>query len=174
MKRFFLSLLLIPVLLTSCSLASKRYEYFNLSFKYPLSWRPMGEVSESYQKGRDFMWMGLTEDLTVTSVKKVEEKGAYFSVASLESTDGRIDADIDFIYALNEADMRNFSKRPITFGGINAQMATYDRIWQNQWYQFHDVWIDKGGLLYLLSFRADDLSLYQSEMDMILDSFTFK
>lgn len=174
MRRFFSSVMLAALLLTSCGLVGKRYDYYNLSFKYPLSWKPMAEVSESYQSGREFLWMGLLEDLTVTSAKQAGEPEAYFSVASLEETDGRIDADIAFIYALNEADMRNYRQRPITVAGIEGLSATYERKWQNYWYQFHDVWLEHGPLLYLLSFRAGDLESHRSEMEMILESFEFE
>ena len=173
LKRFIPALILATFLLTACSRLGQRLEYFNLSFTYPRSWRPLSEVSESYQSGREFLWMGLLENLTVTSVKHEGESGAYFSVASLERSDGRIDADIDFIYAINEADMRNFSKRPIAVAGIAGLSATYERNWRNQWLQFHDIWLEHGSLFYLLSFRADDLSQYPSEMDMILESFAF-
>lgn len=165
---------MLILILTSCSRVGQRYDYFNMSFTYPRSWRPMAEISPAYQSGREFLWMGLLENLTVTSVKQTGEPGAYFSVASLERYDGVIDADIDYLYARNEADMRNYSQRPITVAGIDGLSATYERKWQNQWLQFHDVWLEHGSLFYLLSFRANDLSLHQSEMDMILESFTFQ
>ena len=173
MKRV-LTVLLPFILLTSCSLAGKPYQHFNMTFTYPRSWKPMSEVSETYESEREFLWMGLLENLTVTSVKEPGGPGAYFSVASLERYDGVIDADIDYLYARNEADMRNYGERPVTVAGIEGLSATYERLWQGQWLQFHDVWLEHGSLFYLLSFRAEDLSNYQSEMDMILESFSFK
>lgn len=173
MKRLLIALLTCMLLLPACSRIGQRYDYFNMSFTYPRSWLPMAEVSETYQSGREFLWMGLLEDLTVTSARQDGEPGAYFSVASLEGTDGRIDADIDFIYALNEADMRNYSERPVTVAGIEGLSATYERKWQNTWYQFHDVWLEHGPLLYLLSFRAGDLESHRGELEMILESFKF-
>ncbi len=118
--------------------------------------------------------MGLLENLTVTSIKNEGEAGAYFSVSSLERYDGVIDADIPYLYARNEADMRNYGERPITVAGIDGLSATYERKWRGQWLEFHDVWLEHGSLYYMLSFRAADLALYQSEMDMILQSFAFK
>lgn len=173
MKRILTALLPL-ILLAACSRIEQGYDYFNMSFSYPRSWRPMAEVSETYQSGREFLWMGLLENLTVTSVREPGEPGVYFSVASLERFDGVIDADIDYLYARNEADMRNYGQRPITVAGIEGLSATYERKWQGQWLQFHDVWLEHGSLFYLLSFRAEDLSLYQSELDMILESFSFK
>ena len=173
MKRILAALLLL-ILLTSCSLAGKTYNYYNISFAYPRSWKPMAEVSETYQSGREYLWMGLLENLTVTSSKKEGDPGINFSVATLEHTDGRIDADHHFLYSLNEADMRDYTQRPVTVAGVDGVSADYERIWQNQWYQFHDVWLEYGPLLYLLSFHAVDLSGYQNEIDMVLESFTFK
>jgi len=174
LKNIITPLLLLTILLTACSPAGKQFDYYTLTFTYPNSWKPMAEVSETYQSGREFMWMGIQEDLTVTSVKAEGAPGAYFSVASAEATDWSIDSDVDFMYAMNEADMRNYSERPISVAGIEGLSATYERSWQDQWYQFHDVWIRDGSLFYLLSFRADDLGDYQKELDMILESFTFK
>ena len=162
------------VMLTACAPAGQPFEYYTLIFTYPKSWKPMAEVSASYQSGGEFLWMGLLEDLTVTSVKAEGAPGAYFSVASAEATDWSIDADVDFIYALIEADMRNYSERPITVAGIEGLSATYERNWQNQWIQFQDVWLRHGALFYLLSFRAEDLESHRAEMEMILESFTFK
>jgi hypothetical protein len=173
MKRILTALLPL-ILLTSCSLAGKTYHHYNITFTYPRGWNPMSEVSQTYESEREFLWMGLLENLTVTSVKQPGEPGAYFSVASLERSDGVIDADIDYLYARNEADMRNYVQRPITVAGIEGLSATYERLWQNQWLQFHDVWLEYGSLFYLLSYRAEDLSLYQSEMEMILESFSFQ
>ncbi len=167
-------LLLLTLLLTACTPAGKQFDYYTLTFTYPNSWQPLGEVSESYQSGGEFLWMGIQEDLTVTSVKAEGEPGAYFSVASAEATDWSIDSDVDFMYAMNESDMRNYAERPITVAGIEGLSATYERNWQNQWTQFHDVWIRNGSLFYLLSFRADDLESQRAEMEMILESFKFK
>ncbi len=173
MKKILIALLLLP-LLTSCTLKGQPYDYYTFSFTYPDSWKPMGEVSTTYQSGQDYFWMGILEDLTVTSVKQEGEPGAYFSVATLEQSDEPIAGIIDFMYAIHEADMRNYGERPIIVSGVNAMSATYERLWEGEWLQFHDVWVEYGPLVYLLSFHAEDLGKYTKETDMILESFTFK
>ncbi len=174
MRKISLSILLL-VLLTACTaVGTQTYDFATFTFTYPGKWKSMAELSPSYKSGREFLWMGIQEDLTVTSVKEEGAPGAYFSVASAEATDWTIDSDVDFIYALIESDVRNYSERPISVAGIDGLSATYERNWQGQWYQFHDVWIRHGSLFYLLSFRADDLGDYQKDIDMILESFTFK
>ena len=173
MKKILLALILLP-LLTSCALKGQPYDYYTFSFTYPESWSPMEEISATYKSGQDYFWMGILEDLTVTSVKQEGEPGAYFSVATLEQSDEPVAGIIDFMYAINEEDMRNYSERPITVAGVNGMSATYERLWEGQWLQFHDVWLEYGPLVYLLSFHAEDLGKYEKETDMILESFTFK
>ena len=173
MKKILLAFLLLS-LLTSCTLQGQPYDYYTFSFTYPKSWQPMEQVSETYQSGQDYYWMGILENLTVTSIKKEGESGASFSVATLEQTDEPIAGIIDFMYAIHEEDMRNYGERPITVSGITGMSSTYERMWDGQWLDFHDVWVEYGPLVYLLSFRAEDLDQYQKEMDMILESFTFK
>jgi len=172
-KKILLTLLLLP-LLTSCALKGQPYDYYTFSFTYPESWSPMEEVSATYKSGQDYFWMGILEDLTVTSIKQDGEPGAYFSVATLEQSDEPVAGIIDFMYAINEDDIRNYSERPITVAGVKGMSATYERIWNEQWLDFHDIWLEYGPLVYLLSFRAEDLDKYQKEVDMILESFTFK
>ena len=174
MKRILLSLLLLSLSLTSCAIAGQPYDYYTFTFTYPQSWKPMSEVSDTYKSGQDFFWMGILEDLTVTSVKQEGEPGAYFSVATMEQSDEPVAGIIDFMYAINEEDIRNYSERPITVAGGKGMSATYERIWNEQWLEFHDIWLENGPLVYLLSFRAEDLDKYQKETDMILESFAFK
>ena len=174
MKRILLTLLLLTLLLTSCAIAGQPYDYYTFTFTYPKSWQPMSEVSETYKSGQDFFWMGILEDLTVTSVKHEGEPGAYFSVATLEQSDEPVAGIIDFMYAIHEEDIRNYSERQVSVAGVNGMSATYERAWEGQWLDFHDVWLEYGPLVYLLSLRADDLDKYQKETDMILESFTFK
>ena len=172
MKKIAFSMLML-VLLTSCaSMRTKTYDFPTFTLKYPASWKTMAELSPDYKRAKDFMWLHIGEEFTLTSARQAGEPGLYLTVATRSHGDNVTFA--YWTYATVEEYTRNLNQVPVTVGGVEGVMYHYDREWDGQWYQFRDYWLTEGMLSYLLSFRAADLDEYQKEIDLILESITFK
>lgn len=168
-----LSLLL--VLLTACSaVGSQTYDFATFTFQYPAGWKTMAELSPTYTSGQDYMWLHINEDFSLTSARQAGDPGLYFTVASREHSSASILTFTHWTYSTIEDYTRNLNQAPVTIDGINGTLYHYDRLWNDQWYQFQDIWVENGMLSYLLSFRAEDLSDYEKEIKLILESLTFK
>ena len=178
MKRIFSAILLLS-LLASCSvLTQKTFDFPTLTFKYPADWRELLEVDSAYQIDQYFFSMHIFEDLTITNAREDGAPGAYFSVASLEHPYEGKEVFLHWMYGTLSDYTREMSISPASINGFEATTYRYTRRLgaegEAPWYQFRDIWVDTGPLIYLLSFYAEDLSGYQNAMDMIVESFKFK
>ena len=172
MKKITFACLLL-VLLSSCgSLGTKTYDFPTFTFKYPAGWKSLAEISPSYKSGKEYMWLHVREDFTLTNAKAEGEPGLYLTVATKEHID--LVTFPTWTYATVEEYSQNLNQVPVTLGGVDGLMYHYDRQWAGQWYQFRDYWVTDGMLTYLLSFHAEDLGGFQEEIDLILESVTFK
>lgn len=167
--------ILLLVLLTACApVGSQTYDFATFTFQYPAGWKTMAELSPTYRSGEEYMWLHINEDFSLTSARQAGDPGLYLTVASREHSSASILTFTHWTYSTIEDDTRNLNQAPVTVDGINGTLYHYDRLWNDQWYQFQDVWVEKGMLSYLLSFHAADLSDYQKEIDLILESIKFK
>lgn len=172
MKKITLALLVV-VFLTSCAgWRTKTYEFPTFTMKYPASWKTMEEISPTYKKGEEYMWLHINEDFVLTSAKKEGDPGLYLTVSARAHGDNLTFS--YWTYATVEDYTRNLNQVPVTVGGVDGVMYHYDREWEGQWYQLRDYWFNYQMLSYYLSFRAENLADYQREIDLILDSFTLK
>lgn len=175
MKRLLPSLLLISLLLAGCNATGRKtYASPYYSFTYPAGWKTMAEISPEYQSGKNYYWLGVDEEATITSARKAGQAGLYFSVAS---KDGMFTPGLEtfptWTYAIVEEELRELNMAPAVLSGSAGKMYHYNRLWDENWVQFQDYWIGDGLTLYLLSFRAQDLSPYQKEISEIVESFAF-
>lgn len=178
MKRLLSAILLLS-LLASCSMIDhKTYDFSTLTFNYPGNWREMGDVTSFYKTGQYFFSMHIFEDLTLTSAKHDGEPGMYFSVASLEHPYEGVEVFRYWMYGMLADYTEEMVETTTSIDGFKATRHQYTRRLgpegETPWYQFKDIWVDTGPLIYLLSFYAEDLTGYQEEIDMIVDSFRFK
>ena len=172
MKKIAFALLLL-VLITSCTtMRTKTYDFATFTMQYPANWKTMLELSPDYEPARDFMWLHVREDFTITSAQQPGAAGLYLTVVTKEHLD--LVTFPTWTYATVEEYTRGFNQVPATVGGADGYMYHYDRLWEGQWYEFRDYWFTEGALSYLLSFRAPDLDKYQDQIDLILNSMTFK
>lgn len=61
----------------------------------------------------------------------------------------------------------------VVLSGIDI---TYDRPWGEPWWKFHDIWLEKDGVVYVLTFQSypNTYETHAPTFDSIMDSFTFK
>jgi len=179
--RKFIEILLAMVIafgLAACQPTGPRqFDQPAFSFTYPEDWRLMSEVFEYYQSGRDYYKLGVAEQVMVTSAQKPGESGAYFAVASAPLPAG---SDLETVfqqtYAAIADELREVSEAPIQLGEQQAYSITYQRPWGEPWWQFQDVWLEKDGTMYVLSFHAAPARFqeYMDEFESILDQFVIK
>lgn len=178
MKRVISAMLLLNLLAFCRAIGQKTYDFPTLTFNYPGNWRKIGEVAPDYKPGDYFFSMHIYEDLTVTSVKQEGEPGASFSVASLEHPYEGKEVFLYWMYSMLTDYSREMVESTTTIDGFAADMFRYSRrlgaAGEAPWYQFQDIWVDTGPLIYLLSFYGEDLTGYQHEIDSIVKSFKFK
>jgi hypothetical protein len=165
----------------SCKLLSgqpqPQYDNPAYSFTYPKTWQTMADLFPQYQAGREYYGLGLSETVMVTSARKQGESGAYFAVASAPLPAGsNLESAYRHAYAPIMGQLRQVSESAVEAAGQPGFEIRYKRPWGEPWWQFRELWLEKDGVIYLLSFHAapggfDDM---QEDFDAILDSFTFK
>jgi hypothetical protein len=178
-KKIYL-ITVVLALASGCTLSGpsgpQTYENAAFLFQYPESWQTMAKLwGDRYQPGKEYYRLGVSEIITVTSVQKQGESGAWFAVASTP-----LSGAIDLAYIVNQTyapfmdELRDYSIDSVTVAGTDGFQVTYRRPWGEPWWQFRDVWLANDSTLYLLSFHAASLDKYQQDVDFILNNFSFK
>ena len=174
-KRLLLLMLIFVALACRNSTAPRLYDHPEFTFTYPVHWHLMSEVFPQYETGRDYYRLGVREIVMVTSVQKAGQSGAYFAVASAPLPEA---LDLETFqrqcYQPFAEGLGDVSEQTVMIHDSPAVEVTYTRPWGEAWWQFRDLWLERDGIAYLLSFHALSLADYQQEMDAILDSFSFK
>lgn len=73
-------------------------------------------------------------------------------------------------------DLREVSQAGFDQGGLTGFEISYQRPWGEPWWQFRDIWLEKGAMIYVLSFHAPPAAFdkYRDDFDLILKSFNFR
>lgn len=145
------------------------YENEVFSFSIPEGW---GQTPSD----GGYFDLGVNKIITFHNKSLLKKSVAFFTVASVALLDGE---NLESVYAqaykkgpeIEDALIRPFEKDSMT--GIEL---TYGRPWGEPRYKFHDIWLESGGIVYLLSFQAypDSFEPHSLTFAAILDSFSFK
>ncbi len=167
---------LIPPLFDSPLL----FENEEFSFTIPAGWQTMEELWERPRElGRDYYALGLEEIIMITNAQ-VQVDGpfsAYFAIASSPLAGGTdLETRFHQTYDPLLPDLREASQQKFDNGALSGFEIAYQRPWGEPWWQFHDIWIEKDAVIYVLSFHAtpNDFKQHQDDFDLILKSFGFK
>lgn len=177
--RFIILAIALTLTPIACQLFSSTPHHFDnpaFSFDYPSGWQTMEELSGINHLEENYYGLGLQEIIMVTSVQKKGKFGAYFAVASGTIPEGEnLDTVFHRTYGQIEGELRAVSESTTTINGIPALGMNYERPWGDPWWQFRDVWLEKDGTIYLLSFHCLSFGeRYQEDLDLILNSFSLK
>ena len=137
----------------------------------------MSEVWPNYQPQRDYYRLGVQEVVTVTSVHKQGESGAYFTIATAPRLNGQSLEDVyrnAYVPALDT--FRDVQENPVTVDGKTGFEIMYRRPWGEPWWQFRDIWVEADDMIIVLSFHAlpGSFSGYQEDFEEIINGFAFK
>jgi hypothetical protein len=151
------------------------YDHPNFDFSIPSNWQLMSDLWQDYQVRQDYYGLGLEEIVTFTSAQKQGEMGAYFSVAAIQIPQGSsLEKQYHLSYDRFLNEFRELAETESSLHDMTGLEISYRRPWGEPWWEFRDLWFEKDGSAYLLSFHAFDLTDYQEDMDFILASFNFK
>ena len=159
---------------------AKTFEHSAFSFTIPAGWQTMEELwGYPQEAGKDYYALGLEELIMITSAK-VKADGlysAYFAVASSPLAGGTdLNTRFQQTYDPLIPDLREVSQTTFDNGALSGLEITYQRPWGEPWWQFRDIWLEKDGMIYILSFHGSptDFEEYQDDLNLILQSFEFK
>jgi len=145
------------------------YENDVFSFTIPEGWGLTLSQGEHFD-------LGVKKIITIHNKSLSKNSVAFFTIASVALPDGEtLESRFDQAYKkgpeLENAVIKPFEKNSMT--GIEL---TYGRPWGEPRYIFHDIWLEKNGVVYVLSFQAypDSFEPYTLAFASILDSFSFK
>ncbi|MBN1537281.1 MAG: hypothetical protein JW908_11160 [Anaerolineales bacterium] len=179
-KRPAFMILIVAFITGSCQLftpsSPHHYDHPVFSFDYPSDWQTMEELWGFTQSDDNYYGLGFQEIIMVTSAQKKGKFGAYFAVAVKALPEGEtVETVFHQTYSQVKDGIREESETTANLNGIPALVKNYERASGEPWWQFQDVWLEKEGTIYLLSFHCLSLGeQYQENLDFILNSFSFK
>lgn len=179
MRKMVLVYLLL-VCIAGCQPATARerlYEHEVFTFTIPAGWATKGEVWGSpLEPSDDFYGLGVAEVITIQHPKQKGEGKAFFSVASAPLAAGEeLQSRIARTYDNAEPEVKDLTQQAFELAGASGQEIRYRRPWGEPWWLFRDVWLEKDGVVYVLSFHAAPAAFgeYADTQDAILESFAF-
>ncbi|MBI5354348.1 MAG: hypothetical protein HZB50_17040 [Chloroflexi bacterium] len=156
------------------------FENENFSFTIPAKWQTMEQLWGQQQvPDENYYALGVKEIIMITSAREQADGtySTYFAVASSPLAGG-IDLETRFRQTYDPLlpDLREASQQKFDNGALSGFEITYQRAWGEPWWQFHDIWVEKDAVIYVLSFHAapNDFERHQTDFDLILDSFNLK
>jgi hypothetical protein len=182
MRKLVAFLLLVLFTLTACGPQPpvKHFENDGIVFDYPASWRSMAEVFGAEYLDDNFRGFGMQEIVAITSMKKKGQFGAYFNVATRPLPAGQ---NLEDTYRQAYQDYfninrysREISEDTIAVDGITALRKIYQSPVGEPWWDYVDIWLEKDGVIYLLSFHCllNTLEHHEQDLQTILNAFHVK
>lgn len=175
LSHFFVFLALFTATLACIrSIQNRSVNHAEFRFDVPTGWQEMSELWGTHRLQEDFYGLGAQELVALTSVQKKGEFGVWFSVAKKPLAGESLAKLVETTCAEAVPEVANVQQSERELDGQAAIAVRYQRPWGEPWWEFYDVWVEKDGFAYLLSFHALSLEGYQSDIDLILQSFSFQ
>lgn len=163
--------LLTILLLTGCrpSGRARVFEHEAFTFEIPAGWKT------SASSGGEYKGLGVQEIVTIQYPARRGK--AFFTVASSPLAEGEsLESRFARAYEGAVPEIVDAVQRPFERGELSGYEITYRRPWGEPWWQFRDIWLEKGGVVYVLSFRTSPYAFeeYSETFQQILESFRFR
>jgi len=169
-----------PALISPLFESPRPFENDQFSFTIPAGWQTMEELWQRPQDpGRDYYALGVEEIIMITNAQLQVDGpySAYFAVASSPLAGGT-DLETRFRQTYDPLipELREVSQGEFEVGVLNGLEIIYQRPSGEPWWQFHDRWVEKNAVIYVLSLHAtpNDFKQHQDDFDLILNSFSFR
>lgn len=181
MKRMAILFVLLLMISLACVGKSTKARTFNsedFSFTIPAGWKTMQEVwNNNAGTGQEYYGLGVKE---VVMIQYPPEKGkgnVFFAVSTSALEEGQTLASrFDEAYADPLPEIRNASQQVFEQGGFSGYEIIYERPWGEPWWKFRDIWLERDGMIYVLSFHCSPGSFDTNAdtFNQIVESFQFK
>jgi len=151
------------------ALEERLYEEDAFSFTIPAGWGMTPRDSE-------FFDLGMQEQFVLHNARLITDSGAFFTLSTAPLAEGEdLESRIASAYAVQMTGIEDLAQQPYERDGLSGYEATYRRPWGEPWWQFRDVWFEKDGTSYLLSFMSSPNTFDRNAeiFDAILESFHF-
>ncbi len=153
------------------------FEHEKFSFTIPSGWKTHEEVWERPMPADDdYYGLGLTTLITIQTPPGKGEGRAFFSIASSPLAGGvDLEGRFNMAYENPMPEIKDASRQAYERDGLSGFEITYDRPWGEPWWRFHDIWLEKDAVIYMLSFQSSPYSFdsFADQFDKIVDSFKF-
>ena len=163
---------------TNVSTEARTFENDFLSFTIPAGWGTKEEVWERpLDLTEDLFGLGVREIISIQHPPVQGLVGGRFTLASSTLTSGEdLESRFTKTYESPYITFKNVSKQLFKQGTLSGYEITYTRPIGEPWWQFHDIWLENEGLVYVLSFHTltNGFETYADTFDQILHSFHFK
>ena len=169
-----------PTIISPPFESSLLFENEEFSFTIPAGWQTMEELwGQPQELERDYYALGVEEIIMITNARAQADGtySTYFAVASSPLAGGTdLEARFHQTYDPLLSELREVSQQRFDNGALSGFEITYQRPWGEPWWQFHDIWVEKDAVIYVLAFHAapNDFKQGQDDFDLILDSFSFR
>jgi hypothetical protein len=177
-QRISLTLLTILLLsLTACDIFTKQktFQGDGFSFTIPKGWKTMAEVwNQEPVTGQDYYGLGLAEQVMIQYPAQQRKGRAFFSVATARLAGGEdLESRFTRTYEGLTPEIKDPTRASFQQGDFAGYEITYSRPWGEPWWQFRDIWLEKDGMIYMLSAHASPQSFadYTDTFDQIISSF---
>ena len=154
------------------------FEDEKFSFTMPKGWKTHEEVwGTPMLTGQNYYGLGVTTVVTIQFPGGQGKGRAFFSVATSPLAGG-VDLEERFTKAYTDTmpEIVEASRGTFTQNGLSGFEIIYDRPWGEPWWTFHDIWLEKDAVIYVLSFHSlkgasDD---YADVTGDLVSSFQFR
>jgi hypothetical protein len=171
-------LLAVTVSCRSVAKEARAYELDSFSFTIPAGWQTHEEVWGSpMAEDADFYRLGVSTAATIQYPPEKGKGNAFFSVATSPLGEGEdLESRFNLAYQNPVPEIEEVSQQEFDLGELTGFEITYKRPWGEPWWRFQDVWLEKDGVVYVLSFHTAPTrwETYTETLTQILDSFSFK
>jgi len=138
-------------------------------FNIPDGWGVTESQAEHYD-------LNTKKNVTIHNKSSAKESAAFFTISSAPIANGEtLQSLFDQAYKkgpeIENAIVNTYEKD--TFSGIDV---TYGRPWGEPRWLFHDIWLENGGSVYVLTAQSypNSYETHADTFDSIMESFSFK
>jgi len=178
-QRVFVLFTCLLFLSLACGFSAdaRTFEGEEFSFIIPAGWKTAQEIwGDSAVSGQEYKGLGVQEVVSIQYPAK-KGKGNTFFVVAVSPLEGGQTLASRFNAAYEDPlpEIREESRGVFEQGGFSGFEITYERPWGEPWWKFRDVWLQKDGSIYVLSFycSAASFDANQAVFEGILASFQF-
>jgi len=124
----------------------------------------------------EYFDLNVEEKVTIHSAALRINSDAFFTIASSPLATGEtLESRFDLAYKKGPQ-IEDVSTSPFERDTLSGIDITYKRPWGEPWWQFRDIWLEKDGVLYVLSLHTtpNKFESYAETFSLFLDGFSFK